>query len=1693
MADDQISVILEEYDEDGDQIIEDIAQYGQINVPDQSIQGIDEGYSFDDNLVRPMTPNDRPELNASVTPQTRANSENVVHQASNNPTGAKTFHLRPASSGSDAQGFVFGKAPVPTDLYGRKKDTGSGDGNRRNSVILNERDAALLRIPARETPSQIASAGATETTTANPPQIEPAGSRVNQQRAPTAVHSKQNKARVAKVQHVQSRGTKHQDGESNQQGTSHRRQDHEDERLSKMITEDSPTTSSAIQDAVGSPAPSRTGVQKIKVSKMELRTIPKITPQRRSKENASRLPHTNVAVATPNIIQQPFSIPPTPQPTSPAKPPNMHEQEDAGDILDIFGSSNSPHNPPIEFDHTAESREGKENLEAISGDHNYAEMHRDGPSITSNEEILDSDLATGQHCVEMIDDEDQQAPHDACESGPTLPGSESGPSNPSCEIPGTPQEPEAIPADLVFQDRLSLDRVTSTARESPDEILESITPGPRQEHRNLIRQTPRPQHHVPQTLSPTKQPAILHRPSDREGPVKVTKSRSKSRLKPVSVPSQTPATATPSVGDVFRILQWTMEQEQQRSAVETEDRYRAYHSDIANLKASEANKEAQLEAARKENSALIEQLRDAKAKLGNYGERLSQLTKFVNGLGSDLDKVREHGRSFGKHCEDLVLESKTRHEERKQLQEYFQTCVTTSSKIKDLVSKACRAAQVERQDIERRSEEVQKSIEAKTNLLQGEKARTAELQDQLKKAVEVQGTLKDLLEEKFGGMSQKLASMHQDIATIMGAGTAEPELGVLGDQVKELCSKPICSPADFEKVENAVQQLSDKMSSHFQTFTIAGTDRASTEKAIETQLKEQLVEIKIDMLNCQTLQNEIVEVRASKVAFEERCAAKDASISGLEGQLAALHEKEAAFSEKLSQAELEISQLKLAAETHQRTATRLHELELQNSYINQQLSSAKEGLHVEVEKASSLQESEALLKTRVEELEQQLASSSKDSADIEAIKAEATRLAEQRINERCSEITRDANKFHSEKTAEFDNKLHQEKQKSLKTEDLLKRIQNELSEAKAKLDANHQASVAAQTTRTEMNVLQDRIKSLQKGLDEKENELCESKEENKKVSEEQARQKRAEIAEMENQLKAEAAARKTAESNYDRLQKHIDNHVKEQEEKSTRQIEGLHQQIAETEREKNEIHNKLQKAMKDAEHAIKAASDKHKAEVGDLQRRLQESEGSRNQAEQDLRRLKDSVRGQLKEGPTSQAITETIKASESQNVDSQLRHPRKKVNRQNQSIIEVPRSSYGIQQLSSRTNAPRDEFSQGQYQDVFDTFIDAGDETIGQSQFASNPIPFSQFNNSKPLPATQEGASSSSPLSDARSISDPDASKENQRTHTPAALRGRSEKRVLRELTVNATTPDRPEGTPVPMPPQRESSSLGRTQPLANPFDMYDSPGAGLEGLEVPSLFRPQSNSASQIIHEHSRPTIYEDKMPHPQSQHGLGERGAHDMNTSLLQRHEPMRRSLITMPADARKVPATNNSSTPDYMQDSPLLSQKKATTYGHHSSSRPNSGPSRRGSTVARATPATEQHVEQTLRHSASKERKRRATAETVPAQFSPPAKRLRTREERDYAELSSQGSQAGSQYAASTQTPSRSVSMKASQTQQPKFKTSQSQSQQKQLHDVPLSTRARIGSSNGPKQSAGRGGSNRGKKGTGNERYSARFSQK
>lgn len=333
--------------------------------------------------------------------------------------------------------------------------------------------------------------------------------------------------------------------------------------------------------------------------------------------------------------------------------------------------------------------------------------------------------------------------------------------------------------------------------------------------------------------------------------------------------------------------------------------------------------------------------------------------------------------------------------------------------------------------------------------------------------------------------------------------------------------------------------------------------------------------------------------------------------------------------------------------------------------------------------------------------------------------------------------------------------------------------------------------------------------------------------------------------------KAELQMRDTKHD--EELRHKVESTKKELQERSSHSIDELHRQLADADAARDRALQNEQETKRDAEEALKAAIEKSKVDLLEQHRRLsREAEQEYLQLQQTHNREMQQAKHRAAEAEADlEAFRQNLKAqldnASAPTVDPQFRRvpvildripdhfkkPRRKVDRRTNSVVEMTQStSTGVH----GSGGPGKEN------------VQPGVRTFSDINALLSESHIGIFNDPRP----------SSALSDVHSISTPD-------------------QRALRDLHVN--------NTPSYMQVSEDSSSsLGRTQPLADPFLSQERPvsksqafpnsaskrgsilrnaAANVIPLSVNAnvLAEPQKKNIGDQYEESSQPSIFEDSQ----------------------------------------------------------------------------------------------------------------------------------------------------------------------------------------------------------------------------------------
>lgn len=334
---------------------------------------------------------------------------------------------------------------------------------------------------------------------------------------------------------------------------------------------------------------------------------------------------------------------------------------------------------------------------------------------------------------------------------------------------------------------------------------------------------------------------------------------------------------------------------------------------------------------------------------------------------------------------------------------------------------------------------------------------------------------------------------------------------------------------------------------------------------------------------------------------------------------------------------------------------------------------------------------------------------------------------------------------------------------------------------------------------------------------------------------------------LHQQLAEADAARKESETNLQKVRRKAEDALKRQQEKNRADLGEFQRRVNEAEADKNEAEASIRRMRTDAEmelNRVRSASERERNLLVERARR----------AEADLEELKRNVREDLEKRLAPKALpqlqSQRAQAGDGVRLESTSpdkdtgipQKPRRKVDRSSNSVISVPRSSQPFDNSLSRvslrkeqqvqfgeySSEPLEDNSLGEFEILDEngvSTVEPGANTERTRLESSLITTFQELNQSMSYPSTSLAVSqprrASSPLSDVQSVSTPSDVRIVETPQDNRALP--AEARVLRQLTIHATTPTRapPMGQ---LTGRTQQSSLSSAATRDNPFFDFDRP-----------------------------------------------------------------------------------------------------------------------------------------------------------------------------------------------------------------------------------------------------------------------------
>ncbi|KAK3062497.1 hypothetical protein LTS18_003946, partial [Coniosporium uncinatum] len=460
------------------------------------------------------------------------------------------------------------------------------------------------------------------------------------------------------------------------------------------------------------------------------------------------------------------------------------------------------------------------------------------------------------------------------------------------------------------------------------------------------------------------------------GSSRVVKTHSRSKDPLTGQPTDRQRTAAPpqqplSVSNIFQVLGWTLEQNQQRAAQEQDAHRQAQTQQLLELEASRNLLQHKLETTRGEKDGLSTQLREQANQISSQREKFTKLQRFVNGLGNDLRVLHEENKDYQKKCSALQTDIE---EQRRDYEGKKQHFIDSIDKVSGLVGHVKRLeseSQALILELMASNKILKRDLEEKYGDGAEQRNQRFELGQKLVTMLNKYDELKMVMDQQFNAFLEKHTELRRAIRTISDDTTAHEQVEKLTEVVQRLCNRKQVGTEDMQKLEGAIQSLAESFTSQINVLKAS----PSTSSAIEpwqSEFKDLLTKMNADLKSCQTLQTQVADLREAKAALDERSSNHERIVSELEQQLRTSREKEATLVEQIEKLERETDTLRQTMTSDDQLPARLRELEQQNTGLKHELEKSKaDGLQA-IEKTSVLVENDATLQSEVTKLEGQL-------------------------------------------------------------------------------------------------------------------------------------------------------------------------------------------------------------------------------------------------------------------------------------------------------------------------------------------------------------------------------------------------------------------------------------------------------------------------------------------------------------------------------------------------------------------------------------------------------------------------------------------------------------------------------------------------------------------------------------------------
>ncbi|KAG9187532.1 hypothetical protein G6011_05403 [Alternaria panax] len=809
---------------------------------------------------------------------------------------------------------------------------------------------------------------------------------------------------------------------------------------------------------------------------------------------------------------------------------------------------------------------------------------------------------------------------------------------------------------------------------------------------------------------------LLHSVSERDGPPPVTKPRRKLRPSgPIRQGLQLQAMSH-SVDQIFENLRVAMLAEKYRAQHESTTTNDQHEAEVAKLQRTIENQ--------------IQSIAEHNKSHQNLKKALSQLTdgaktnqRFVTGLQQDYEKLQKSATNFQKESKRTLTEKITELEDEKRaLRQDFEVMTdklaATQRKLKSTLDEVYVRFIVS----ESRRKNLAENLSKQEAELKEERKKGDEMHMQLLSGVQ---SISRQVVDSSDALTKKIELLQTSVDNTTAHDNHNGQIKECLDLLQTLRLTPALTMQDIEKMDSTLRLVHERLDSGLDTLSESVTYKAPPDDALRKFIKEQLHGLQTKILRYEEVAAENRKTHESNVLLKSQLEAQQQHSKRLDEQIKDYRQAEVDTKAWSDQLERDLNELRNVPPVD------TSGLEQEALNLRQQLQKAEEAQGVANTKIENIEKEKHTYRGYYEDVKTQL----------REFEQRPTIEDDTAVREL---IAKDCESVFAEKERSFKSEIHQLRIERDEKEKVLQELSNKLDATDTQLDELSEKIQTLESESIEIKNLQEQQRKTTEELHSRDqdytdlNDLYQEKME--KMSELQGLHVRLQAQSVQQQTTvqtmhrdADAELTKLRQDSSNTLQLSTDQVSSLQEEKTklSTQLEQVQMNEGELQHEAAELRAAkdadISRIQKEAEERNRKLVQQHRTEVDDWERCMSQKDVAfkeieakmrlaqdrqrtkiakdQEAAESNMRKLeqkhRDSLRVAREQGSVYQQggsqVQVAKKALAESHETTQAAKPRKKVSRQNHSMLEVSKEhNHRSEKPSSDLHA---EVSQTQVED----------------------------------------------------------------------------------------------------------------------------------------------------------------------------------------------------------------------------------------------------------------------------------------------------------------------------------------------------------------------------------------------------------